>query len=107
MLQGIGDSSQGFANAILFVIFTKNIRDSFIKCISCRKRGSARSDDGKDGANCEIQNPEHSSDTSQPSVPVLSEAELSASEEVSLVFVSLGSNKNHKLEHSSQYGVVD
>ena len=38
--QGIGDSSQGFANAIIFVIFTKNIRDSFIKCIRCRRRRS-------------------------------------------------------------------
>ena len=38
--QGIGDSSQGFANAIIFVIFTKNIRDSFIECIRCRRRRS-------------------------------------------------------------------
>jgi hypothetical protein len=38
--QGIGDSSQGFANFIIFVIFTKNIRDSFIKCIRCRRRRS-------------------------------------------------------------------
>ena len=37
-LQGIGDSSQGFANAIIFVIFTKNIRDSFIDCLTCWKR---------------------------------------------------------------------
>ena len=39
-IQGIGDSSQDFANAIIFVIFTKNIRDSFIRCICCRKRSS-------------------------------------------------------------------
>ena len=38
-MQGIGDSSQGFANVIIFVIFTKNIRDSFIKCICCKLRG--------------------------------------------------------------------
>ena len=39
-IQGIGDSSQGFANVIIFVIFTKNIRDSFIKRICCRRRNS-------------------------------------------------------------------
>ena len=39
-MQGIGDSSQGFANAIIFVIFTKNIRDSFIKCICCKRRNN-------------------------------------------------------------------
>ena len=39
-LQGIGDSSQGFANVIIFVIFTKNTRDSFIKCVCCRKRNN-------------------------------------------------------------------
>jgi hypothetical protein len=108
MLQGIGDSSQGFANAILFVIFTKNIRDSFIKCLcyTCRKRSSTT--DGKDiGANCEIQNPEHSCDSSQLSAPILSKAELSETEEVSLVFGSLGSNKNHQLEHSGQYGTIN
>ncbi len=35
-IQGIGDSSQGFANAILFVIFSKNVRESFKKCIQCK-----------------------------------------------------------------------
>ena len=37
-MQGIGDSSQGFANVIIFVIFTRNIRDSFINYIRCRRR---------------------------------------------------------------------
>ena len=39
-MQGIGDSSQGFVDVIIFVIFTKNIRDGFIKCICCRWRNS-------------------------------------------------------------------
>ena len=37
-MQGIGDSSQGFANAILFVIFTKSIREGFIQRCICRKK---------------------------------------------------------------------
>lgn len=39
-LSGIGDSGQGFANAILFVVFTKNVRKSFYKWICC-KRGES------------------------------------------------------------------
>ena len=104
-VQGIGDSSQGFANAIIFVIFTKNIRDSFIKCICCGKRGK-NGDDNID-ANCEGEDQEHSRGSSQLAVPSLREAELSESEKVSLVFGSFRSNKNHKLEHSGQYGAIN
>ena len=38
--QGIGDSAQGFANAVLFVCFTKAVREAFLQsvtCKSCRK----------------------------------------------------------------------
>ena len=104
-MQGIGDSSQGFANAIIFVIFTKNIRDSFIKCICCGKR--ANNKDVNINANHEDEDQENSYESSQLAVPSLREAELSASEEVSLVFGSLGSNKSHKLEHSGQYGSIN
>lgn len=31
-LQGIGDSGQGFANAVLFVLFTPKVRRYFISC---------------------------------------------------------------------------
>ena len=107
MLQGIGDSSQGFANAIIFVIFTKNIRDSFIKCVCCGKRALENNTD----TNREGQIQDYSCETSHlASVgePVKSrEAKLSASEEVSLVFGSIGSNINHKLEYSGQYGSIN
>ena len=36
-IQGIGDSGQGFANAILFIAFTKKIRNSFTRCVKCKK----------------------------------------------------------------------
>eukprot|EP00731_Ephydatia_muelleri_P012275 Em0006g1169a len=39
-LTGIGDSAQGFANAVLFVCFTKAVRHAFLQsatCKSCRK----------------------------------------------------------------------
>ena len=36
-MQGIGDSGQGFFNAILFVIFSKNVRESFKRCLRCDK----------------------------------------------------------------------
>lgn len=31
-MQGIGDSGQGIANAILFVLFTKRVRERFMCC---------------------------------------------------------------------------
>ena len=34
--QGIGDSAQGFANAVLFVCFTKAVRDAFLRSIACK-----------------------------------------------------------------------
>ena len=36
-MQDIGDSGQGFANAILFIAFTKTVRNSFIRCVQCKK----------------------------------------------------------------------
>ncbi len=42
-LQGIGDSGQGFANAILFVLFTPKVRRYFLHCcknpVVCCRRG--------------------------------------------------------------------
>ena len=35
-LQGIGDSGQGFANAILFVLFTPKVRRYFLRLVLCR-----------------------------------------------------------------------
>ena len=34
-LQGIGDSGQGFANAILFVLFTPKVRRYFLRLLFC------------------------------------------------------------------------
>ena len=38
--QGIGDSAQGFTNAILFVCFTKAVRDAFkrVLCLRCKRQ---------------------------------------------------------------------
>lgn len=42
-LQGIGDSGQGFANAVLFVLFTPKVRRYFMHCCKssarCCQRG--------------------------------------------------------------------
>jgi len=48
-LQGFGDSGQGFVNAILFVVFTKNVRDSFIRCICCKKAEEVYPEDWDEG----------------------------------------------------------
>ena len=96
-MQGIGDSSQGFANAIIFVIFTKNIRDSFIKCIRCGKEDF--DDDIADAG--QVQR-------SHPTTDVVGDVEpsrdredqlSSASTKVSLVHGSLGSNQSHKSQY--------
>ena len=42
-MQGIGDSGQGFANAILFVIFSKNVRQSFLQCVTCKRESDVQS----------------------------------------------------------------
>ena len=49
-MQGIGDSSQGFANAILFVIFSKNVRESFKKCVLCKKANVSVESGSGDGS---------------------------------------------------------
>lgn len=46
--QGIGDSGQGFTNAILFILFTKNARDSFISCICCKCRKTVPTTSGSE-----------------------------------------------------------
>lgn len=49
-LTGIGDSAQGFANAVLFVCFTKAVREAFLQsitCKNCRKTGWNRSPSAK------------------------------------------------------------
>lgn len=107
-LQGIGDSSQGFANAIIFVIFTKSIRNSFVRCFSC---GKGRNDDLK------IENNEIYSDEGSNLNTVSSDREkiihckesLAGSaevneDEVSLVFGSLTSSM--KSSRSLNYGGV-
>ena len=37
-VQGIGDSGQGFVNAILFVVLAKKVRNTLLSFILCRKR---------------------------------------------------------------------
>jgi len=41
-MQGVGDSAQGWANCVLFCIFTRKIREKFIECLPrvccCRKK---------------------------------------------------------------------
>lgn len=37
LFQGIGDSGQGFTNAILFILFTKSVRNSFLRLVCCKK----------------------------------------------------------------------
>jgi len=39
-MQGIGDSGQGFTNAILFILFTKNVRKAFLNFICCKCRAA-------------------------------------------------------------------
>ena len=115
IMQGIGDSSQGFANAILFVIFTKNIRDSFIKCLCCGK--TFKNDDNLE-AEGHIQNTRSNqssrlsliSGDSKRGSPVVVVSENSQDDEeeerekVSLVFG--GSGSSLKTEQSNHYGAV-
>lgn len=35
-MQGIGDSGQGWVNMILFVLLTKQVRDSFLRLFCCK-----------------------------------------------------------------------
>ena len=42
-LQGIGDSGQGFANAILFVLFTPKVRRYFLRKLFCCRSSKNRS----------------------------------------------------------------
>ena len=46
-VQGIGDSGQGFTNAILFIVFTRSARESFMHFIRCKccRRSSESPDD--------------------------------------------------------------
>ena len=37
-MQGIGDSGQGFVNAILFVFFSRKVRMGFWRCLCCRRQ---------------------------------------------------------------------
>ena len=36
--QGIGDSAQGLANAILFVLFSRRVRNTLWRCVLCRRQ---------------------------------------------------------------------
>ena len=107
-LQGIGDSSQGFANAIIFVIFTKNIRESFIRYFCCRKRQSAAQDVEAEvysnSSRLNTVSSGHNTLLVRENQSVSSEAN---NNEVSLLFGSLRSNANS--EHSGafySYGIV-
>ena len=115
-MQGIGDSSQGFANAILFIIFTKNIRESFIEWIRCRKRQDSE----------DLENPGQTQTPSSPTSHLNhvsggiqigkrgiaesdSEVTEHEEEEVPLVFDSLLSSQNNKQEesdHFRRYGAI-
>ena len=35
-LQGIGESTQGFSNCMLYIIFSREMRSNFIRCIRCK-----------------------------------------------------------------------
>ena len=37
-IQGVGDSGQGVVNAFLFVLLTKQVRDSFLQLFCCRRQ---------------------------------------------------------------------
>ena len=37
-MQGIGDSGQGLANAILFALFSRSVRNKLWKCLICRRQ---------------------------------------------------------------------
>ena len=115
-MQGIGDSSQGFANAILFIIFTKNIRESFFECFRCRM-----GQDNEDPMNCgQIQTPStptsrlnRLSSNSQIEKKPIAESDSEVSqcekEEVSLLFDSLVLSQTYKPEqsdHFQRYGAV-
>jgi hypothetical protein len=34
--QNFGDSAQGFANAVLYCVFTKKVREHFVDLLLCR-----------------------------------------------------------------------
>ena len=114
-MQGMGDSSQGFANAIIFVIFTKNIRDSFINCCRCGKKKEAGSSLEAQGQIQHQSNPTSplnrvSSDSKQGKKTMTSSDSENShhEEEASLVFGSLGSSL--KVEHTDyfqRYGAVN
>lgn len=118
IVQGIGDSSQGFANAILFVIFTKNIRDSFIKCLCCGRTWSKNNTENLE-AEGQIQNTRSNqssrlsliSGDSKRGSPVATATENSQDDEeeerekMSLV-LSSGSGSNLRGEQSRRYGAV-
>ena len=46
--KGIGDSAQGFTNAILFVCFTKTVRDAFrrVFCLRCKRKNLREFEEG-------------------------------------------------------------
>jgi len=45
--QGIGDSAQGFANCILFCVFTEKVREKFTSCLQSGKRKEETADEEK------------------------------------------------------------
>lgn len=114
--QGIGDSSQGFANAILFVIFTKNIRESFVRCLCCGKTFRNDDLDSLEGeGQIQANKSNQSSHLSQLSgsgsrrgspEPVTADNnfEGGGKERAPLVFTSLGSNV--KTPQTHRYGSV-
>lgn len=69
-LQGIGDSGQGAANAILFVLFTKKVRDQFLCCCRRNKKdGNIQERTGLLGEPQKTRNRVHSYSIEDPYTP--------------------------------------
>ena len=85
ILQGIGDSGQGFVNAILFVALAKKVRVTLLSFVCCRKR---------------VYNDE----TSQLIFDISQEQEnLNPRENTPHIFTSSQASNNSDFEHTATY----
>lgn len=116
-MQGIGDSSQGFANAILFIIFTKNIRESFIDWIHCKKGQDNEDLENREQTQTPSSSTAHLNHVSggiqiNKKGTVESDSEVTEQkeeEEVPLVIgtpLSSQSNKQEQSDHFRRYGAI-
>ena len=57
ILQGIGDSAQGFANCVFYIFFTKKIRAriNICYCCNCRKRSQVADISAAAAPHCDTQ----------------------------------------------------